>query len=114
LIDPNAKLTSRANQVEVTSAHVSGIDLSVYHKNVDTLRVIFHTPTADYNQFFVSRSRYLKYFLGKVTGSRGARLNELMDLPLQEIVNLKPKLHIPREIMLKPDGKYSKIVEWIF
>ena len=108
------KILFQAGNWTVTSAHVSGIDMSVYHKNVDTLRVIFHTPTADYNQFFVQRSRYLKYFLCKVTGSRGARLDELMELPLQEIVNLKPKLHIPREIMLKPDGKYQKIVEWIF
>jgi DNA repair protein RadD len=114
LIDPNAKLTSRANQVEVTSAHVSGIDMSVYHKNKETLRVIFHTPKGDHNQFFAHGSYYLKHFLGKVTGSRGARLNELMELPLQDIVNLKPKLHIPREIMLKPDGKYQKVVEWIF
>jgi len=114
LIDPNAKLTSLANQVGVTSASVSGIDLSVYHKNTDTLRVIFHTPTGNYNQFFVPGSRYLKYFLGKMTGSYGSRLDKLMQLPLNEIVDLKPELHIPREIVLKPDGKYSKIVEWIF
>jgi hypothetical protein len=114
LIDPNAKLSSRANQIDVTSAQVSGIDMSVYHKNVDTLRVVFRTPSGNYNQFFRPGSRYLKYFLGKVTGSYGARLDELMDLPLQEIVNLKPRLHIPREIMLKPDGKYQKVIEWIF
>ena len=114
LIDPNAKLTSRANQLDVISASVSGIDLSVYHKNTDTLRVIFHTPTGDHNQFFLPNSRYLKYFLGKMTGCYGSRLDKLMQLPLTEIVDLKPELHIPREIVLKPDGKYSKIVEWIF
>jgi hypothetical protein len=37
-----------------------------------------------------------------------------MKLSLQEIVDLKPELHIPREILLKPDGKYQKIVEWVF
>ena len=114
LIDPNAKLTSRANQIDVTSASVSGIDLSVYHKNTDTLRVIFHTPTGDHNQFFLPNSRYLKYFLGKMTGCYGSRLDKLMQLPLTEIVDLKPELHIPREILLKPDGKYQKIVEWVF
>jgi hypothetical protein len=114
LIDPNAKLTSLANQSGVTSAQVNGIDLSVYRKNKETLRVIFHTPTGNYNQFFVPRSKYLKYFLGKSTGSYGARLDELMEMPLNELVELKPELHIPREITLKPDGKYSKIVEWIF
>jgi DNA repair protein RadD len=114
LIDPNAKLTSRANQIDVTSATVSGIDMSVYHKNTDTLRVVFHTAQGNYNQFFVPGSRYLKYFLGKTTGSYGYRLDELMELPLQEIVDLKPDLHIPREILLKPDGKYQKVVEWVF
>ena len=114
LIDPNKKLTGKANQVGVTSALVNGIDLFVYHKNVDTLRVIYHTPTADYSQFFVPRSRFLKYFLGKMTGSYGARLDELMELPLSEIVALKPELHVPREITLKPDGKYSKVVDWVF
>lgn len=114
LIDPNAKLTSLANQVGVTSATVNGIDLSVYVKNKETLRVTFHTPTANYNQFFLPGSRYLKYFLGKMTGCYGSRLDRLMQLPLSEIVELKPELHIPREILLKPDGKYPKIVEWIF
>jgi len=114
LIDPNAKLTSRANQIDVTTASVSGIDLSVYRKNKETLRVVFHTPTGDHNQFFVPGSRYLKYFLGKTTGCYGPRLDRLMELPLQEIVDLKPELHIPREILLKPDGIYKKIVEWVF
>ena len=114
LIDPNKKLTGKANQIDVTIARVSGIDLFVYHKNKETLRVVYHTPTADISQFFRPRSRYLKYFLGKMTGSYGARLDELMELPLSEIVDLKHELHVPREITLKPDGKYSKVVGWVF
>ena len=65
-------------------------------------------PKRNYNQFFVPRSKYLKYFLGKTTGTYGARLDELMEMPLNEIVELKPELHIPREITLKPDGEISK------
>ena len=68
----------------------------------------------NYNQFFVPRSKYLKYFLGKATGAYGPRLDELMEMPLSEIVALKPELHTPREITLKPDGKYQKVVEWVF
>jgi hypothetical protein len=114
LIDPNAKLTRMANQSGVSSTPVSSIDLSVYRKNKETLRVTFRTPSGNYNQFFLPRSKYFRYFLGKTTGSYGARLDELMEMPLSEIVALKPELHTPREITLKPDGKYKKVVEWIF
>ena len=67
LIDPNDKLTLRANEAETDQeAHVVSMEISPYRKNKETLRITYQTEELGcVNQYLLPGSNYLKYFLSK-------------------------------------------------
>lgn len=114
LIDPNAKLTNLANVDGRRVSPVTGFNLEPYFKNKETLKISFNTDDGIVNQFISPGSSYMKYFLGKFLKCRGSRLDTAMQLPLSKLVELRPQFAVPKEITIKPDGKFLKVVEWNF
>lgn len=113
LIDPNDKLTLAANNTDAVMAPVISMRLESYIKNKETLKVTFDTPTIGrVQQFLVPKSRYLKFFLSKMAGAHGAKLDSLMELTPTQIASQSCIFRKPEAIRCKPDGKYWRVIEW--
>lgn len=113
LIDPNDKLTLSANKTDAVLAPVLNMSLESYQKNKETLRVVFDTQQlGKVSQFLVPGSRYLKFFLSRMTGYHGAKLESLMNLTPQQLAGQTALFRQPEAIKCKPEGRYWRVVEW--